>query len=442
MKTIAVLLPGIMGTELKLPDGEVVWPPKVRETIFGYGRIDKLQDPAAQATRIIRSVSCVDVYRPLQSLMAQLGFDENGEAVLMEHPYDWRQDLFDLADGLANRLDRVEADRIVIVAHSMGGLISRLLLETPTYRTRPWFTKISDFLALATPHNGAPLALARVLGLDSAMGISKADFKKLAANPAYPSGYQLLPAPGEAACWDVQLGGALAPLDFYDDTVASRLGMAPALVARARALHDALNAGTAPDHTRYFYFSGAGHKTVTRVNIDGNNARMVQTPDAGDGTVPAWSALPRPVQKQVVINEHTNVFRGDPFKRVFFRLFGADAGAPNEAPASAAFELSVSLQRPIFEEGALIEAVLSAEVAFTGLQGTLVFERRTEEDAPEGDAQRVPVRYQGPAVATFALSIEAELGAGFYEIRYEGDRAQKDRVIFAVSRPDQTEEQD
>jgi pimeloyl-ACP methyl ester carboxylesterase len=423
-----------MGTELLLPDGEAVWPPKVRETLFGYRRIAKLQDPSARPSRIISNVSCVDFYRPLQSLLAQLGFGTSDEKVLLEHPYDWRLDLFDLAEGLAAALDTVSADRIVIVAHSMGGLISRLLLETPDYRGRPWFPKITAFLALATPHNGAPLALARVLGLDSALGISAADFKKLAANPAYPSGYQLLPAPGEDACWNVAPGADLAPLDFYDDAVATSLGMAPALVKRAGAVHEALKSGDAPDHVRYFYFSGTGHKTVTRVNINGSEAKMVMTQDAGDGTVPMWSSLPRTVQKQIVVNEHANVFRGDPFKRVFFRLFGADAGLPLEAPLDAAFKLSVSLQRPIFEQDMPIEAVLSAEVPFTMLIGELVFEERTDADDAGAIAARVPINYVGPEVAMLAISVEAALKAGFYELRFEGDRAQEDRVVFAISR--------
>ena len=433
LKTLAVLVPGIMGTELMLPGGEVVWPPRVAETVLGYRRLSKLQDPAARPTRIISNVSCVDFYRPLQSLLAQLGFGTSEDKVLLEFPYDWRRDLFHLADELADRLEVSAADRIVIVAHSMGGLVARLMLETPKYRNRAWFRKISTFIALATPHNGAPLALARVLGLDSALGISAADFRKLAANPAFPSGYQLLPAPGEDACWNVSPGSDLAPIDFYDDAVSATLGMSPELVARARDLHEALQSGAEPGHVRYFYFSGAGHKTVTRINVNGSKAHMVTTPDAGDGTVPMWSSLPRRVQKQVVVNEHSNVFRGDPFKRVFFRLFGADAGPPLEILPGTADTLAISLQRPIFQQGMPVEAVLSAEVPFTSLQGTLVFEVRTEEDAAGPVAARVPVCYSGPAVATLAVSIEAGLDAGFYELRYEGDRAQVDRMIFAVS---------
>ena len=46
-------MPGITGPELKLLNGETVWPPKVSEPIPGYKRIIQLQDPAAQATRVI-----------------------------------------------------------------------------------------------------------------------------------------------------------------------------------------------------------------------------------------------------------------------------------------------------------------------------------------------------------------------------------------------------
>ncbi|WP_417721012.1 esterase/lipase family protein [Salipiger sp.] len=441
MSLAAVFVPGIMGTELKLPSGEVVWPPKVTETIFGYNRIDKLQSPDLRATEVIRNVSCVDFYSPILALFREMGFAAQGAKRLVEHPYDWRRDLFDLADDLADMLDTVDADEIVLVAHSMGGLITRLMLETGTYAGRPFFHRISGFFALATPHNGAPLALARVMGLDKALGISREDFKKLSANPAYPSGYQLLPAPGEDACWDTTNGSKLKPLDFYDPQVAARLGMKPALVARARAVHDALNAGAAPTHIRYFYFSGAGHKTVTRVNMDGQTAFVVQTPDAGDGTVPMWSSLPRTEQKQVVINEHANVFRGTPFKRVFFRLFGADAGAPLEAPVFAGLEgtepepVRISLQKPVFGEDEPIELVLTSETLMTALEGRLVFDRITEADAVEAEAAAAEeVLYRGPGINALAMTLKTRLSPGFYELRFEGDRPLEERVVVAISR--------
>ncbi|SDE53644.1 Lecithin:cholesterol acyltransferase [Salipiger thiooxidans] len=437
MKTTVVFLPGIMGSELVLPDGEVVWPPKVTETVFGYKRIEKLQSPNLRVTRVIGNVSCVDFYNRIQALFKELEVRASGGMVLVEHPYDWRLDLFDLAEGLAAKLDTLESDDFVIVAHSMGGLVTRLMLETPTYRARPWFGKVRAFYALATPHNGAPLALARVLGLDSALGISGKDFKMLAENTNYPSGYQLLPAPGEDACWNTTNGADLAPYDFYDNAIATKLGMSPALVARAKAVHDAFADGEAPEHVRYFYFSGAGHKTVTRVNVDGAQARVVTTPDAGDGTVPMWSSLPRRVQKQVVVNDHAGVFRGDPFKRVFFRLFGQDAGDPREMGAEVAPTVALTLQKPIFGQGEAVEVVLASDDPFKTLAGALVFEALTEDDAVDAEVARVPVSYAGPEIATLAMSVTTQLPRGFYELRFEGSHVQADRVVFAVAQRSQ-----
>src|SRR5262249_1655573 len=154
---------------------------------------------------------------------------------------------------------------------------------------------------------------------------SKEDFRKLASDPRYPSGYQLLPAPNEAACWNKE-DLAVGAVDIYDPTTAERLGLNTALLARARFVHDSLAQGKPPTHVRYFYFAGTGHETVTRVNVlerassyPTSEMVVTRTEDAGDGTVPFWSAMPRAVQKQVVVNEHAQVFRGMPFKRVFYR---------------------------------------------------------------------------------------------------------------------------
>jgi pimeloyl-ACP methyl ester carboxylesterase len=196
MKAV-VFVPGIMGTELFSKAGEKLWPPKPLETQFGYGRADKLLDNDVRPGGIIENVSCFDVYGSMFDQFKQLGFGQDGaQNRFFPFPYDWRLDLEHTAGELARLLDTVDgagAQDIFLIAHSMGGLVSRLMLETGAYAARPWFAKIRMFVALATPHQGAPLPLARVLGLDSTLGISKEDFRKLSNDPRYPSGYQLLP---------------------------------------------------------------------------------------------------------------------------------------------------------------------------------------------------------------------------------------------------------
>ncbi len=74
--THIVFVPGTMGSELVLPGGEVVWPPTALETQFGYGRIDKLLDPALQVRDIVRAMWCVGVFSPLIATFDRMGFKE------------------------------------------------------------------------------------------------------------------------------------------------------------------------------------------------------------------------------------------------------------------------------------------------------------------------------------------------------------------------------
>lgn len=444
MKAV-VFVPGIMGTELLTGAGEKLWPPKPLETQFGYGRTYELLGDDVRHGGIIENVVCFDVYGSLLKQFVELGFQQDGsEKRLYPFPYDWRLDLEHTAEGLASKLDTVNSDGardIYLVAHSMGGLISRLVLETGTYANRPWFKKIRTFIAMATPHQGAPLALARVLGLDSTLGISKRDFRKLASDPRYPSGYQLLPAPNEAACWskaDLTVG----VVDIYDAATATRLGLNPQLLTRARFVHESLARGAAPPGVRYFYFAATGHETVTRVNVlESAGAYPIEemvvtrSEDAGDGTVPFWSALPRAVQKQVVVNEHAQVFRGMPFKRVFYRLLGGDLGIPLESLGleEEAGPTRLSIPTPIIHAGREFELLL-VPISPTGqLVGTLSLQKLKEDGTPAAAAEEMStVSYEGPRVSRLRLSMPPVSTAGLYELLFRDAEATSDPLRFAV----------
>ncbi len=135
MTKLTVFLPGIMGSELFL-GGEKLWPPKVSETIRGYQRVDKLLDEAVVHGEVIDKVACFDVYEPILGLLSRTEADER----FVAFPYDWRQDLEVTAARLADTLDEADTGgEVRIVAHSMGGLVSRVLLESGAFDTRAWF---------------------------------------------------------------------------------------------------------------------------------------------------------------------------------------------------------------------------------------------------------------------------------------------------------------
>lgn len=454
---VAILIPGIMGTRLILPaehNGgrtEEVWPPRPSEVAFGYNRLDKLQSPHLKPGRIIDKVACFGFYNDIQdqlkTLQRSLG-DKGPHHV--EFPYDWRRDNFETARLLAGVIagqHAAGATEISLVGHSMGGLVARLLLESGDFFSEPWFDSIKQMITLGTPHLGAPLALARIFGLDSTSGISGAGFRKLAANRDYPSGYQLIPAPGEAAIW-VANSGNLAPLDPYDDGTAKMLGLDPVLVGRARAQYDTLGSSR-PGHVRYFYFAGTGQKTLTRLNvvwkggdpINHGQTRLTRTDDGGDGTVPLYSALPARGQRQIVTNEHATVFRGTPFRKVFFRLMGGNAGealelAPEDVPI-----LAGSLDSPVYAAGEHPELNLTVTTRasadglglVSAIGGHLIVELTDEEGVTETVIDEQPIRYEGAAISSLKLVLSQMTEAGLYRLRFEGEPAMPDPLAFAVT---------
>ncbi len=442
-----VFVPGIMGSSLML-GSEQVWPPKATETVFGYKRIDKLQSDAVTVGSIIRNVSCFGFYDRILDYFEELGYEpDDDERRLVLVPYDWRLDLFVLADQIADMLDNVPQERISIVAHSMGGLISRILLESGTYDGRDWFARVDLLSTLSTPHTGAPLALARTLGLDSAVGISAEDFKMLSANPKYPSGYQLLPAPGEDTAWNVDEDGTILPLDIYDEATATALGLNFDLIGRAKAVHDCFANGSPPDHIRYFYFAGTGHKTLTRVNmfLDADGAPEVMTKvmsrASGDGTVPLWSSLPRPTQKHVVVQEHATIFRGQSFKNVFFQLFGVSIGALDLELIGDDVEYSVS--QPVYhlsDPENPIEVVITGPSGIATLEAEIAVEEVDENRRATGTNSRVfPMTYNGPPLRMLTLDIDLPAEPGFYrlilrDLSEAEPRDVGEGVVFSVSR--------
>ena len=132
MHKVAVLVPGIMGSVLEL-NGEVIWPGSVWSLIGTYKKMKELKDPNLVATDVIRSVSISDQYEDLIEDLNLCGFREDlSPPTLVICPYDWRKDNRESAKTLADKIDAAvvacggDANcEVSIVAHSMGGLISR-----------------------------------------------------------------------------------------------------------------------------------------------------------------------------------------------------------------------------------------------------------------------------------------------------------------------------
>jgi pimeloyl-ACP methyl ester carboxylesterase len=266
-----IIVPGIMGSQLGLrrtaPDpNDVLW---VDPIDIGLGRLITLRMPGT--ARIISLGVVIDSYLKLKLRLRAAGF------AVSFHDYDWRLGVDELGRALAERLRNEPAQRLAIVAHSMGGLVSRAAAVLPGAE------RVERVLLLGSPNYGSFATIQALRGtyavvrkLARLAGDSSAEFLSGEIFNTFPSLYQMLPA---ASCSD--------GTDLFDASSWPGSGPQPdpALLERARTIQSTL---AQPD-ARFGSIVGIGQETVTAVRRRGDDFVYTITRH-GDGTVPAISA--------------------------------------------------------------------------------------------------------------------------------------------------------
>lgn len=174
-----IIIPGIMGSELQLNQYKI-WPPNIAAYWKGMNVVvEKLGETDNDQ---IQSVKALDrYYKELISYAKKLGDD-----IEVFH-YDWRLNNFNHIDKL-KQIINLNADEVIIIAHSMGGIIAKLFLTSNV--DSEIICKVSRLITLGTPWNGAAEAYTYIkygAGIKFVRGI----FKSII--PYYESIYQLLP---------------------------------------------------------------------------------------------------------------------------------------------------------------------------------------------------------------------------------------------------------
>ncbi|HXZ85495.1 MAG TPA: hypothetical protein VEI82_08405 [Myxococcota bacterium] len=423
MRTI-VLLPGIMGSELVL-GREQIWPPTPRELVFGYGRIAKLASLQARVGDLVRSVPCYPIYQSLVDQLKAWGFDESASGGasgrLRPWPYDWRVDIRTTAAKLAQDLQALSSEdpsaEITLLAHSMGGLVSRFALEVAEASApSAWRASVRQLITMGTPHRGAPLALVYALGQSGVLGISAPDVRTLSANPRFPSTYQLIPAADAFGFWSRQGGPVpLQAVDVLERSVAQGLGLELSNVQAAQGFHQALASGTRPPGCRYFSFVGRELETTVRGELSaGATLDAIADDDSGDGTVPVWSGTLADEQFQLDGDEHIRTFRNAKLIATLGELLGVPR-AQLRATAPALAPLSVSLPRHVFSSGEIVRASVRSHAAALP-EVALVIRPLDESGRPSGAA--VSTVSLGALTANAAVRVQVALPAspGLYSI--------------------------
>jgi len=269
--TRVLVVPGIMGSQLgmrrpaPLPH-DVLW---VDPIDIELGRLSSLRLPGT-APVISLGVVLYSYLRVKLHLRAA-GFS----AAFFD--YDWRLGVDELGRALAERVLADPASSVMIVAHSMGGLVSRAALALPGME------KVKRVVLMGTPNFGsfAPVQALRgtyavVRKIARLVRNSSAETMAAEVFTTFPSLYHMLPCAGRNGGPDLFDPGEWPEVDPRPNTT---------LLATTKSVRDSL----APPDERFTTIVGVGHETVTAVARRNGEFEYTIT-RRGDGTVPSVSA--------------------------------------------------------------------------------------------------------------------------------------------------------
>jgi pimeloyl-ACP methyl ester carboxylesterase len=313
---VVVLLPGITGSVLA-KDGRAVWSPApgaVMRGLLSLGRSLKTlevvdDDPRAEdlgdgvtapglvgAAHLIPGLMKIDVYSELEAfLLSGIGLTR-GENYF-PFPYDWRRD----NRASARRLQRqahgwlrdwrersgVADAKLVLVGHSMGGLVARYFVEA----LEGW-RDTRAVITYGTPFYGSLNAVDFLVnGFRKGLGPFRTDLSPLLRS--LTSVHQLVPA---YRC--VHAGDAAAVTPANAGLPGWQAAWSDHLLDFQREVEDAAESnrrsGPQPFPVTYHPIVGRDQPTRQSARVSGTGVEMLfargDQDDSGDGTVPFVSA--------------------------------------------------------------------------------------------------------------------------------------------------------
>lgn len=319
VRDVVVVVPGIMGSELVDSGNRPVWSVSAGalahairtfgnslrnlELEKGIGDNAPAGEKSIKATRLIESLHVVPgLWTPITGYDGLLNFLRSARFHLIEQvpgrddripnlipfPYDWRlsnryngKRLAEVAIPALEKWRRqpgMEGAKLVLVCHSMGGLVAR------------WFAEeegadyIRAIITIGTPHRGALNSLATLVnGIEAKIGFLAYSLTAFARS--LPSLYQLLP---QYDCVVTDSGRA-------NLLSGSCPGLDSGMLKDAAAFHEAITPKEPPKYTLYKVV-GIRQPTGTTARFERSRVVPLEEIDlhnqGGDGTVPRLAAEP------------------------------------------------------------------------------------------------------------------------------------------------------
>jgi len=247
------------------------------------------------------------------------GIPVPGNVNVLLFPYDFRRSVRTAGEALADAVNQALASststvsarrkRVIVVAHSMGGLVARYWLGplggAPV---------CAALLTLGTPHRGAPKAMDWLIN-GAGIGCLRHPWVTRVLR-GWPSVYELLPQ--YPAVWDGAAGAELELMHLPTAMVERRPRLGryrqafASGAAEGRRTHEDIAtawAALAPSEAPVVPYFGRGHPTPNRLELSLAGRLTISKADPdwrgnvgwrGDGTVPVLSAIPRELGEEVV----------------------------------------------------------------------------------------------------------------------------------------------
>lgn len=285
-----IMLPGILGSELHEGD-EIIW---MDVWSIIKGDFDQLQvRPDGSSVKTIEAPSMLKKYygEMLTSLMQKWN--------VIAFPYDWRLDIRDSAKKLKATVDASlqTGDRLVFVAHSMGGLVVRSFLQ----QFPDQWNRVDRFIMMGTPNFGSFAIPLLYNGLNQVMKfISWLDQtyymdQLLQFAKMFVGTYQMLPFAGKSPDAEQLLNPAIygnlnPPQGRFDNAKAFQWEMTATLQLAKMSYIAGFNRNTAD-----------GIADWNKLQSNSGYRRTL----AGDGTVPHSLGLIPDVTAYFVDEEHS-----------------------------------------------------------------------------------------------------------------------------------------
>jgi pimeloyl-ACP methyl ester carboxylesterase len=327
LQHLVVVIPGFGGSVLEDGNGSRRWGPGFGDITRGMvwaGPLSVSEQPQLAPVGLLPTVTVIPPFvlpgydrlvRQIEEAFTQVrvdevqpGRDRDPGADVVLFPYDFRLGVraaayrlkADIDARLADLTEQARSRRVIVVGHSMGGLVARYWLG-PLGGSRV----CRGLITVATPHQGVPKAMDWLV---NGVRVGRVSLHRMTeVSREWPGVYDLLPRyPAVLARGHPEGRAGGEPRLLYPLELGSVL--AAGFAARAAdSLQAHAEIGEAwrglahrPDGPELATVFARGHATPSRAVLSGGKLRVTRSDPEwlpnqgwrGDGTVPAISAIP------------------------------------------------------------------------------------------------------------------------------------------------------